>query len=351
MVLKFYNKLRKERGVQMKKLSLIIFLIFSCMMIFACQNGSESEPKVESVQPKKPLRVGLVTWIGYGPFYIAQEKGFFKEYGIEVKLERIEGDAERRAAIASGNTDASCMTVDAVTVLRSRNIPVKIVMAIDSSNGGDGIVAVKEVKKIEDLKGKKIAFPTGLPSHFFLYSVLNANGLKMSDIKPIVMDADKAGAAFAGGQVEVAVTWEPWLSKAQEMVNGHILIDSKQHYGYIEDVLFVREDVIAKRPDDIKALIKGWYKAVDFVKSNPDEAKTIIGKAFGLTKEKVEELLPKVIYEGKERNKEAFGTPDKPGFLYSLYNKISEAWLAEKVIEKRDKPEDGIHPDFVRSIQ
>ncbi len=340
----------------MKKLVIICFLIFSCVLLFSCQTGAE--PKETAAEPvesgdgaKEPLKIGLVTWIGYGPFYIAQEKGFFKENGIDVVLKRIEGDAERRAAIASGNLDGSCLTVDSMIVLRSRDIPVKNVMAIDSSNGGDGIVAVKGIKTIKDLKGKQIAFPTGLPSHLFLYSVLKEHGIKMSEVKPIIMDADKAGAAFAAGRVEVAVTWEPWLSKAKEMVNGHILIDSKQHHGDIEDVLFMREEVIGKRPDDIKAFIKAWYKAVDFVKSNPAEAKRIIGKAFGLSEEKVAELLPKVIYEGKEGNRKAFGTKEKPGFLYNLYDKISEAWLAEKVIDKRDKPEDGIYPDFVRSIQ
>ena len=172
----------------------------------------------------------------------------------------------------------------------------------------------------------------------------------MSDIKPIVMDADKAGAAFIAKQVEVAVTWEPWLTKATEMADGHILIDSKDKSGDIEDVLFMREEVINNRYKDIIALIKGWYQAVEFVESNPEEAKSIIGRAFGLSEEDVALLLPKVRYEGKQHNKEAFGTPDKPGFLYPLYDRISEAWQSEGVIPKRDKPEEGIFPDFVRQI-
>lgn len=349
----------KQEEYRMKRTFTILILVLTCIFFAMCNKNSEAkgaEPKPEAIatsseNTKGTLKIGLVTWIGYGPFYIAQEKGFFKENGVNVVLQRIEGDAERRAAIASGKLDGSCMTVDSMIVLRANDIPVKTVMAIDSSNGGDGIVAVKDIKKIQDLKGKKVAFPTGLPSHFFLYSVLKKHGLKVSDVIPIVMDADKAGAAFAGGQVEVAVTWEPWLSKAQKMVNGHILIDSKQHHGDIEDVLFVREDVIARQPDDIKALIKAWYKAVDFVESNPDEAKEIMEKVFGLSKTELNDLLPKVIYGGRKANLNAFGSSEKPGFLYKLYDEISTAWLEEKVINKRDKPQDGLYPDFVRSIQ
>jgi NitT/TauT family transport system substrate-binding protein len=318
-----------------------IVVTIICILLVAC-GGPGSQ------QGKGPLKIGLVTWLGYGPFYIAQEKGYFKENNVEVQLEKIEGDVERRAAIASGNLDAIALTLDSMIVLRSNGIPLKTVMAIDSSNGGDGIVAVQSITRIEDLKGHEIAFPSGLPSHFFLYSVLKEHGLKMSDIKPIMMDADQAGAAFASGKIDAAVTWEPWLSKAREIGRGHVLADSKTHPGEIEDVLYMRDEVVSKRSQEIEGLIKAWYKAVDFVNSNPAEAKTIMAKAFGLPEEKVAMLLQGIRIEGKQGNQNAFGTADKPGFLYPLYDRIGEAWLSEKVISKRDTPQDGLAPDFVR---
>lgn len=301
--------------------------------------------------PAAPLRIGLVTWIGYGPLYVAQEKGYFKEQNVQVDLQRIEGDVERRAAIASGQLDGIALTLDAMIVLRTHGIPLKTVMAIDASNGGDGIVAVKEIKTVEELKGHQVAFPTGLPSHFLLYTVLKKHGMQMADVKPVVMDADQAGATFAAGKIDAAVTWEPWLSKATEVGNGHILASSREFPATIEDVLFMREDVIAKRPRDIEGLIRAWYKAVDFVEKNPAEAKAIMGKAFSLPPEKVNLLMAGIRYEGSTGNRSAFGIQQTPGFLYSMYDHISEAWLAEHVIERRDKPDAGVDPTFVRGIQ
>jgi NitT/TauT family transport system substrate-binding protein len=318
-----------------------------CILLAGCQTRPGGSG---TGQPKAPLKIGLVTWLGYGPFYIAKEKGFFKENNVEVEFEKIEGDVERRAAIASGNLDGIALTLDSMIVLRSKDIPLKTVMAIDASNGGDGIVAVEGINTIEDLKGRQVAFPSGLPSHFFLYSVLKEHGMSMSDIKPVIMDADQAGAAFASGKIDVAVTWEPWLSRAREVGRGHVLVDSKTHPGEIEDVLFMREDVVNKRPQDIEALIKAWYKAVDFVASNPDEAKSIMAKSFNLPEDKVALLLPGIRIEGKQGNQAAFGTPEKPGYLYPLYDRISEAWLAEGVISKRDSPDQGLAPEFVRRI-
>jgi len=299
---------------------------------------------------RTPLRIGLVTWIGYGPLYIAKEKKFFEEQGIDVDLQRIEGDVERRAAIASGNLDGIALTLDAMIVLRSRGIPLRTVMAIDASNGGDGIVAVPEIRGIDELKGRQIAFPTGLPSHFLLYTVLKSRNLRMADVKPVVMDADQAGAAFASGKIDAAVTWEPWLSKASEIGKGHVLATSREFPETIEDVLFMREDVIAKRPRDVDGLIKAWYKAVAYVSEHPAESKAIMGRAFGLAPERVDKLLAGIRYEGEEGNKTAFGTGGSRGFLYPMYERISDAWMAERVIEKRDAPDRGIDPDFVRSL-
>lgn len=319
------------------------FFVVLSMTLFAC-----GEREAASVSP---LRIGLVTWIGYGPLYVAQEKGYFKEQNVQVDLQRIEGDVERRAAIASGQLDGIALTLDAMIVLRTHGIPVKTVMAIDTSKGGDGIVAVKEIKSVKELRGHQVAFPTGLPSHFFLYTVLKKHGMQIADVKPVIMDADQAGATFAAGKIDAAVTWEPWLSKATEVGKGHILASSKEFPGTIEDVLFMREDVIAKRPRDVEGVIRAWYKAVDFVDRNPAEAKAIMGKAFGLPPDKVNLLMAGIRYEGRGGNRSAFGTQQAPGFLYSMYDQISEAWLAEQVIQRRDQPDSGIDPTFVRGIQ
>jgi NitT/TauT family transport system substrate-binding protein len=317
-------------------------LLLSAVFLLGCANRATT--------PAAPVKLGLVTWIGYGPFYVAKDKGFFRDNKVDVDLQRIEGTVERRAAIASGQLDGIALTLDAMVVLRSRGIPVKTVMAIDSSNGGDGLVAIDAVGAVADLKGKQIAFPAGDPSHFFLFTVLKKNGLKMSDIKPVYMDADQAGAAFASGKIDAAVTWEPWLSRAKEVGRGHVLATSREFPGTIEDVLFVREDVIQKRPEAIAGIVKAWYRAVDFIASNPDESKAIMAKAFDLSSDKINLLLRGIRYEGKSGNEAAFGSATAPGFLFPLYDQITEAWLAEKVIQKADKPADGIDPQFVRQL-
>ena len=112
----------------------------------------------------------------------------------------------------------------------------------------------------------------------------------------------------------------------------------------------MRADAIRDHKIAIEGILKGWRKSVNFLESNRVEAVEIMSRAFGLTEEKVEQLLPTIIYEGKDRNLEMFGTKNQPGPLYNLYDRISEAWLSEGVINQRDSAEDGIDPTFVRRV-
>src|SRR2546430_1151545 len=96
------------------------------------------------------FRIAFNTWVGYGPFYIAQEKGFFKEEGLNVELQRIEGTGERRAALISGRIEALGSTIDDLVVGASQNVPAKMVLGIDESHGADGVVAVRSIRTLQD---------------------------------------------------------------------------------------------------------------------------------------------------------------------------------------------------------
>jgi len=183
------------------------------------------------VHGRPKLKIAVVTWVGFGPFYVAQDKGFFQEEGLEVQLVRIDDFGARRGALAAGELDGSVETVDSLAVGFAQNLPAVEILLIDQSYGGDGIVAKKEIQGIAGLKGKTVACAKSTPSHFFLLYLLEQQGLSPRDFALKPMEAGDAGAAFVAGKVDCAVTWEPWLSKAKETPHGHVLATTKDYPG------------------------------------------------------------------------------------------------------------------------
>ena len=217
----------------------------------------------------EPLRIRYSVWVGYGPLFLAKEKGYFKAENVDVQLVKMEDPKESYQAMGAGRLDGVVSTVDTVIPHLRTGAEFQYVLALDDSAGGDGIVARKEIKSVRDLRGKRVAVQAGSVSQFFLNVLLRDAGLSEKDVQVVNMKPGDAGAAFVAGAVDAAVTWEPWLSNGKSAPHGHMLVDSSQTPGLITDVLVFRREVIEKRAREIQGVVDAWHKAVAYWEKNP----------------------------------------------------------------------------------
>ena len=296
------------------------------------------------------LKLAHSTWVGYGPFYIARDKGFFKEEGVDVELVIMEDTPIKMGALMAGQIDLVASTVDEFPIYMKPGKMLHYVLAVDNSKGGDGVVANKDITSIKDLKGKKVAFEQGSVSQFFLNALLKDNGMTEADIEPVNMAATDAGVAFAAKQVDAAVTWEPALSQGAKSEHGHMLLTSADKPGLITDVVATTAETAVAKKDDIAAFVRAWYKAVDYSKSNPDDANAIMAKGVGgwLEDPKVfAETLSGIEYLDKPKNIEFFGTAAAPGQIEKTLGAALDIWKSFGRIQVDVKPADMIDYSFI----
>jgi NitT/TauT family transport system substrate-binding protein len=159
----------------------------------------------------EPIKIAHAIWAGYGPVFVAQEKGFFAQEGVEVTMINIDDRDAAFAALADGDVDAVLNTVDALVreTLESSDRYVAV-LALDESLGGDGIVAHKDIRSIADLEGRMVGVDaSGTVSEFYLNVLLKEAGLSQDDIEVVALSAEDAGNAFVLGDIDVAVTCSP----------------------------------------------------------------------------------------------------------------------------------------------
>lgn len=296
------------------------------------------------------LKLAHSTWVGYGPFYIARDKGFFKEEGVDVELIIMEDTPIKMGALISGQIDLVASTADEFPIYMKPGKMLRYVLAVDNSKGGDGVVANKDITSIADLKGKKVAFEQGSVSQFFLNALLKDAGMTEADIEPVNMAATDAGVAFAAKQVDAAVTWEPALSQGAKSEHGHMLLTSADKPGLITDVVATTAETAVAKKDDIAAFVRAWYKAVDYSKSNPDEANAIMAQGVGgwLEDPKVfAETLSGIEYLDKAKNIEFFGTAAAPGQIDKTLGAALDIWKSFGRIQVEVKPADMIDYSFI----
>ena len=264
----------------------------------------------------EPLKLAHSTWVGYGPLFIAQEKGYFAEEGVEVELINMEDVKIRFPALAAGKIDALVTTVDTMLNFLSEEQSYRYLFALDDSRGGDGIVARKEIETVADLKGRTVGYTEGSVSQFFLGVLLKQAGLKLSDVKSQNMTAGDAGAAFVAGRLDAAVTWEPWLTRGKQAPHGHLLVDSSATPGLIVDVAVTTPEKLEARRADLQAVYRAWIRAVEFQKANEEEADEIMARGVGGWLEDpavFKETRAGIGYYDRAMNEAYIGKPGAPG--------------------------------------
>ena len=294
------------------------------------------------------LLIGHSTWVGYGPLFLARDKRFFDEAGVNVELKTFEDPKSRFFALVSGKLDGIATTLDTASLYWSTEDPFRSVLGLDDSKGGDGIVAIDSIKSIKDLRGRRVAYNKGSVSHFFLSVLLRQNGLTEKDIQSIQMQQDDAGAAFVAHKVDAAVTWEPWLSRAKQTPGGRILVDSSSTPGLIVDILLFRTDVIKNHPDAVRAAVQGWFKAVDYWKHNPDESDLLMAKAVGGWLKDVKtfrETLDGVRFYDEAINRQYF-VPG--GTIYVTAQNAIDIWRSFGMIRGSVAAADLVDPEFIK---
>jgi NitT/TauT family transport system substrate-binding protein len=299
----------------------------------------------------EPLKIRYSIWVGYGPLFLAREKGYFKDEKVEVELVNVEDPKEGFFAMSAGRLDGVVSTIDTMVLYLKTGKEFQYVLALDDSAGGDGIVARKEIKSIRDLKGKKVAVNEGSVSQFFLNVLLRENGMSQKDVQVVNMKQGDAGAAFVAEKVDAAVTWEPWLSKGKAAPHGHILVDSSKTPGLITDVLIFRRDVIEKRAREIQGVVNAWNKAVAYWEAHPAESNEIMAKAVGdwLKDPKVfADVLTGVKFYNHAGNVRFFGTPEKPGDLYKVVQNALDIWGSFGKLQAKVTPKDLVNHRFVK---
>lgn len=327
----------------MKKYSILILAIALILGISSCNWGSKKPTE------KQKVTIGMVTFPGYAPLYLAKEKGFFGD--LEVNLVRIEAIGDLRAALSSGKIDMYASTYDIFQANQGSDVPGIGFMLIDESHGADGIVATSGLNSISDLKGKKLAGEPGLPPYFLLEYLLNKENLSMSDINFKDIATQDAGAAFTSGSVDAAALYEPFLSNAVGARKGSkIIISSADHPNILADLLFASEKLYKSNPEVLKKIAEGWFKAVDYAKSNPDESYPIMAKAFNVSKEEMIEFKSVMTWYSKEDNLAMFDKNNATN-VYQIFQLVGDVLERNGQAKLRFQPEDKITDSIINQFR
>ena len=287
------------------------------------------------------VKVGVSDWPGWVAWYVADQKGFFKKHGADVKLVWFANYTDSISALSSGQLDANSQTWSDTMGPLAKGVPIKTILVNDNSAGNDAVVVSPKIKSFKDLKGKTVALEQFSVSHFVLVNALAKNGLKQSDVKIVNLSAGDAAAAFMAGRVDAAVVWNPWIHQIEASGKGKALFTSKDMPGLIPDLLVAHDKAIKSKRKDLVGMIKAWFDTVAFIKAQPDEAAKIMSKIVSLKPDEYKVLLPGTKFFDAAANKAAMDAKD-PLSLIAVAPTVTSFLLDNKLIDGKPDVSKGV---------
>lgn len=173
------------------------------------------------------VKLGDLPAISNAAVYIAIEKGFFKEQGVQTEITTFASAAKQVPAMVAGELDVSVGSASAgLFNAVAQKAPFRIVADKGQAREGFGfsLLAVRkdlvdsgQVKSFKDLKGKKIAIlAKGNIQHYLVGKMAEEVGLTINDVDLTTLNAPEQVTAFATKAIDAAYAVEPWVARFQE---------------------------------------------------------------------------------------------------------------------------------------
>lgn len=223
------------------------------------------------------INLSLDEWIGWKSIIDAngglttQPGSIYNDLGINVNISVINDATQSSNALIKGSLDAAGYTINRTAFLsqKFKDSGKEVIMPFitNYSNGGDGIIAKSNINTVEDLVNAKIGVPQFSEAHTLVLWFVQQSDLtedqKNQIINNLIMfeTPDETAKAFFAGEIDVAATWEPYLTDAKNSSDAHVFFSTASSSSLVMDGILFDKEFCQKNTDVVNNFIKGALMA------------------------------------------------------------------------------------------
>ncbi|MGW5666643.1 ABC transporter substrate-binding protein [Micromonospora sp. NPDC003776] len=247
----------------------------------ACGGGDGGTAKADGKLETTNLKVGIVPVIDHAAVFIANQQGFFKEEGLTVQTQAVQGGAAAVPALMSGDLQAAFATYPSFLLAQSQKLEVTIVaegVRATETTGGVYVPANSPITDAAGLAGKTIAVNTlNNTGDITIKAVLKEQGVDPATVKFIELAFPDMKPALEKGSVDAAWLVEPFRT-AVAGAGGRMVL--KSYSGVAAGIpvsgLGMSDAFVAKNPDTAAAFARAIEKANAYIAADPERARQIV---------------------------------------------------------------------------
>ena len=210
------------------------------------------------------------------PLYVAQDKGFFAEQGLEVNLQAPSDPNDPLKLVAAGRVEFGISYQPSVIIARSEGLPVTTIgILIEHPLATIMFPKASNISKPADFKGKKIGYSVAPLESTLFEAVAEMGGLSRDDYELINVNFNLTPSLLSKRVDAVIGAFRNFETVQAEMEGLEVDILPLEENGvpdYYELVLITSDKYISTQAGVVDRLMQALSKAVEFTLNNPDEA-------------------------------------------------------------------------------
>ena len=218
--------------------------------------------------------------INYADIFLAKERGFFREEGLEPQFIQMNSSVAINASI-SGELDGQASIGSAIRAIQ-RGAPLRVV-AVTLRRPLYWLVARPEYRSVKDLKGKVLGISTiGGSQHTRAKGMLAMGGLDADkDITSVqINDQTMQLQALISNAVQVIALSPPWVAVARDKFKMNILDSALDKFAGIDSGLAVSLKLLQEKPDQVKKILRARAKGNRFFLENEREGSEFLARLY-----------------------------------------------------------------------
>jgi len=220
------------------------------------------------------IKIGVGSSIADAPEYIAFDKGYFKQQGLDAELIPINNVNDTLPSLISGTVDfAGAAVFPSLFNAAAQGVPVKIIQYVsigDAKTTQAGIIVRQDLidsgryKTPADLKGMVLG-SGGAPGasliDFTIEKIAAMGGIASSDIHPIFIPFPQQPAAFANKAIDAANMVEPFITIVEQQKIANMVIPASEYLRGYPSFVLMMSPVVAKQPQVADRFMLAYLKA------------------------------------------------------------------------------------------
>jgi sulfonate transport system substrate-binding protein len=256
-----------------RRLRLLVLLPVLLALAAGCSGGTQ---KASSDKPGT-LRVGYQK---YGWESLAKARG---TGDLPIEWVQFPSGPALTEALNAGDIDVGEVGEAPPVFAAAAKVEFQIVGASAPAPKGESVLVRKDspIRSVADLRGKKIGLNKGSNVHYFLIKLLEANGLRLSDVDVQYLNPSDGRAAFDSGAIDAWSIWDPYSAIAEVETGARVLRDGT---GLVDNhQYFVASDkAVSGKADQVRQFLGQLRSTADWGIAHPQERAALLAPVLGV---------------------------------------------------------------------